>query len=303
MYVRCVSLLRVVLPAGLIVLALAACEGGGGGPVSSARPSAALPTLSGSLPTRSAAPEESASGTPRVTPTPPTRSAVAVPTPTPLPNPTTPDRATGSRPAPPLTATRTPDGPTQTPTPTPTATVPSTAVAAPTSTSLSTPPSTPAATAVSSSPSPWVWWLLGLLIVAAGIALVVVAVRRRRTRKAWSARRAGAVMESTWLAHDLVPNVLSAQSPAARRDMWIASRPRVDALQRNLSELVASASKEQAGSLDRLRDAVTGLRWAMDAYAVTDAGDPERLGAARQAQRQLEDALRAIQPPPAPGGV
>jgi len=99
-----------------------------------------------------------------------------------------------------------------------------------------------------------------------------------------------------------VPNTLSAQSPAARRDRWTASRPRVGALHRNLSELVASAPSDQVGTLDRLRDAVTGLRAAMDAYAATDAGDPERLGAARQAQLQLEDALaRVVQSPPAPG--
>ncbi len=287
---RCVAgLLRVALPAGLLVLTLAACEGGGG-PVASDRPSPALPTLSASVPTRSAVPEASASRTPRPTST---RSAVAAPppgsptpTPAPTPDPTTP-APTESRPAPAPAPTRTPGAPTQASTPT--------SAAAPTS-------STPAATPVSSSPSPWVWWLLGLLAVGAVIALVVVAVRRRRTREVWSARRAGAVAESTWLAHELLPSALSAQSPAARRDRWTASRPRVAALHRNLGELVASAPKDQAGSLDRLREAVTGLGAAMDAYAATGAGDPERLGAARQAQRQLEDALaRAVQVPPGPG--
>ena len=293
---RCVAgLLRVVLPAGLLVLALAACEGGGG-PVSSPRPSPALPTLSASVPTRSAVPEASASRTPRPTPT---RSAVAAPPPSPsAPDPTTP---TESRPAPPPAPTRTPGTPTQTSTPTPSRTMPSTSAAAPTSTSGSTPQPAPAATPVSSSPSPWVWWLIGLLIVGAGVALVL-AVRRQRARKAWSARRAGAVTESTWLAHELVPNALSAQSPAARRDLWTAFRPRVGALHRNLSELVASAPSDEIGRLDPLRDAVTGLGRAMDAYAATDVHDPERLGAARQAQRQLEDALaREVQPPPAPG--
>jgi hypothetical protein len=129
----------------------------------------------------------------------------------------------------------------------------------------------------------------------------MVAVRGRRASKVWDARLAAAVAESTVLAHDLVPNVLSAQSGAARRDLWTASRPRVEALERNLSGLVASAPKDQMGSLDRLRDAVTDLRSAMDAHAAADAGDRESLGAARQAQRQLEEALRAVQPPPASG--
>jgi hypothetical protein len=47
--------------------------------------------------------------------------------------------------------------------------------------------------------------------------------------------------------------------------MWIAFRSRVDALDRNLGGLVASSPKDQVGSLDRLRDAVTDLRSATDA--------------------------------------
>ena len=149
----------------------------------------------------------------------------------------------------------------------------------------------------SSSPAPWVWWLLGLLLAGAVVAVVVVAVRGRRARKVWDARLADAVAESRWLAHELLPNALSAQSAAARRDIWTASRPRVDALERKLTGLVASAPKDRLGSLDRLRDAVTDLSSALDAHTAPDAfAAPESLGAARQAQRQLEEALRAMQP-------
>ena len=97
----------------------------------------------------------------------------------------------------------------------------------------------------SSSPSPWVWWLLGLLIAGAVVALVVVAVRGRRGRQVWQARLARAAAESRWLAHDLVPNALSAQIATARRDLWTASRPRVDALVRELGGVVASAPKDR----------------------------------------------------------
>jgi hypothetical protein len=132
----------------------------------------------------------------------------------------------------------------------------------------------------------------------------VLAVRVRRARKVWDARLVGAVRESRWLAHELLPNALTTQSAAARRDIWIASRPRVDALQRNLSGLVASAPKDHVGSLDRLRDAVADLNSAMNAHVAADApGDQESLGAARQAARQLEEALRAVQPPPASGAM
>jgi hypothetical protein len=135
------------------------------------------------------------------------------------------------------------------------------------------------------------------VVAGAVIALVVVALRGRRAREAWDARVADAVAESRWLAHELLPTVLSAQSTAVRRDIWTASRPRVDALERTLSGLVASAPKDRSGSLDRLRDAVTDVSSALDAHTASDGlGAPESLGAARQAQRQLEEALRAMQP-------
>jgi hypothetical protein len=144
-----------------------------------------------------------------------------------------------------------------------------------------------------------VWWLVGLLVAAAVVTLVVVVVRRRRARRAWEARLAGVVAESTWLARELLPNALSIQGASARRDVWTAYRPRVGVLQRDLNDLLASAPTERVGGLDRLRAAVSDISSAMDSYAATDAPDDrERLGAARQAQRQLEEALRGLQPPP-----
>jgi len=147
-----------------------------------------------------------------------------------------------------------------------------------------------------------VWWLLGLVIAGAAAAAVLI-VRSRRARKVWDARLVDAMGESLWLAHELLPNLLSAQSAAARRDIWTASRPRADTLARTLSGLLASAPKDRLGSLDRLRAAVIDLGFALDAHTAPDTdGAPESLGAARQAQRQLEEALLAFQPPvPTPG--
>jgi hypothetical protein len=54
-------------------------------------------------------------------------------------------------------------------------------------------------------------------------------------------------------------------------------------------------------TVDRLRAAVTDVSRAMDAYAAAGPDDRESVGAARQAQRQLEEALRVLQPPPAGG--
>jgi hypothetical protein len=123
-----------------------------------------------------------------------------------------------------------------------------------------------------------------------------LSVRRRRARKAWDAQLAGVVAESTWLAHELLPAAFSMENAVTRRDVWLASRPRVDALENRLNEAMASAPADGLGSLARLRDAVTGVRSTMDADAATAAlGDRESVGAARQAQRQLEEALRTFE--------
>lgn len=290
------SLRNVALLAGILGLGLTAC-GGGGGPAASGRPTAALPTLSAPAPTTSSAPEPSTSRPPRPSVTLPTRSAAVTPPPNPAtPAPTTP----APKPTPAPTPTRTAAPPTQTSVPEPTQTSTPTPAPSPTGASTPSPTSTAAATAVSSSStSPWVWWLLGLLLAAAVVTLVVVVVRRRRARRDREARLAGVVAESTWLARNLLPNALSTQGASARRDVWTAYRPRVGVLQNNLNDLMASVPTERLGSLDRLRAAVNDISSAMDSYAATDGpADRERLGAARQAQRQLEAALRAFQPPP-----
>jgi hypothetical protein len=69
----------------------------------------------------------------------------------------------------------------------------------------------------------------------------------------------------------------------------------------NLNAVVASASKDRTAVVDRLRAAVTDVSTAMDGYAAAGAKDREFLGAVRQAQRQLEEALRVLQPPPISG--
>ena len=140
--------------------------------------------------------------------------------------------------------------------------------------------------------------LLVALIVA---ALVLVAVRARRARQAWEARLAEAVAESTWLAHEFLPYALGGGPAVNRHDVWAAFRPRVHALVNNLNAVVATASKDRMAAADRLRAAVTDASAAMDGYAAAGPQDRESLGAARQAQRQLEEALRVLQSPPVNG--
>jgi hypothetical protein len=281
------GLYRIALLAGVLGICLTAC--GEGGPLPSGLPSS-LPSL-----TRSPAAEPPTSVSPQDSRTLPTRSEA------PPANPTT------SPPAPPNpTTTRVPVAPaTQTaapapiPIPAPTQTATPRATPTPAAASATVPP---AAAEPSSSSSPWLWALLGLLAALTTTALVVWLVRANRAKKDWQARLAGAVTESTWLAHDLLPSVFGVESPAARRNMWTASRPRVEMLERSLGELMGSAPQDQLGGVNRLRTTVTDLSSAMDAYAASGLPDDrESLGAARLAQRQLEEALRALQTPPAQG--
>jgi hypothetical protein len=144
--------------------------------------------------------------------------------------------------------------------------------------------------------------LVGLLAASTVVVFAVFAARGRRARNLWNEELAGVIAESRWLARELLPAALVTDSAAARRQVWLASRPRVETLDSRMSEVLAAAPEDQVPGLGRLREALTDVRSAMDADAAVGApGDGESLGAARQAQRQLEEALRAF--PSAPGGA
>ncbi|WP_170309221.1 hypothetical protein [Pseudonocardia hierapolitana] len=269
---------RVVLLAGVLGLAVSAC-GGGGPPASTAqatdelpapsltaRPTVELPELSFTPPVRATTPEESPDQPPRTAVALPTRSEALLPTQDPSPAPT-PAQAetTGSAPA----TTAAPAEPTPAP-----------AAAAPAEPSSTSTPS-------------WLWWLLGLLVVAA--VVIIVASARARRAKAWAARLDAVVAETTWLAHELLPNTLSSQDAAARLATWTAYRPRVETLTTNLNEVAASAPEDRRAGVDQLRAAVFELRSATDAYTgARPPADAESLGAVRGAQRWTEEALRTI---------
>jgi hypothetical protein len=145
----------------------------------------------------------------------------------------------------------------------------------------------------STSPAPWIWWLVGLLVVLV-VAVMVVVSRSRRTKKAWHAQLDNLLAESTWLAHELVPDTLSAPGALGRRTTWAAHRPRVDALRNHLDEAVASAPRDEREDVVRLRRAVHDVDFAVSAFS-TSVDDSASLTAVGQAQRWLEEALRAIQ--------
>jgi hypothetical protein len=287
---RVVLLVNASVLTGVLGLAIAACEGGTPSaptarptdelptPSITARSTGERPTLSITAPSRSGEPEESSSQPPRSSITLSTRSGEVIPTQYPSP---TPSLAPASAPAPvsALTTTTNPAGPTS-----------------PATSTLVSP--APSAAPSSTSDSSWLRWLLGLLVVLAAVVFVLGSVRARRARKAWEGRLASVVAETTWLAHELLPTVLS-QDVVARRATWTAYRPRVEALLASLNEVLASAQQDRWNSLDRLRAAVSELTYAMDAYAAApQPDDRESLGAVREAQRWIEQALHAIQRAP-----
>jgi hypothetical protein len=247
-----------VLVAVFACMSVAAC-GGGGLPASTVQPTAGLPTRSSAEPAPSPTTRPSGSSPQRSPATLPTRSADLV---LPQSSPPAPSpAATQPEPAPEVTAS------------------------APPPTSASAPPS--------SSTSPWLWWLIGLLAVLAVVVTVLVR-RSQRAVRARDAQLATAVSESRWLAHELLPDTLSAPGATERRAIWTAYRPRVDVLMNSLDDASASASQDRRDGAGRLRDAVQDLVFTTDTYARIGLDDPADLSAVRHSQRRLEEALRAV---------
>lgn len=276
---RLPGICRLVLVACVVGLTIAACGGGGSSvpterpPVLTERPSGALPTLSITARPPTSVPERSPSRSPRSEIALPTRSDAALPTSAaalPIPSPP------ASSLSPPAVASNVPP--------------PTTRPVEPTSTLV------PSSTPSTASSSGWVWWLLGLLVVVVVVVIIVASVRARRARETWEAQLADLVGESTWLAHEFLPQALSTPDVASRYATWTAYRPRVEALTGGLNDAAVAAPKDRFDGLDRLRAAVTELSSAMDRFATpTPVNEGETLGEVRQAQRWLEDALRAVQ--------
>lgn len=295
---------RFLLLTVALALGVAACGGGSGLQAPTDRPTAGLlPTRVTAAPMPSSAAQPPASRSPRPEVTLPSLPASLLPTRNPpqtpsadaprppvdasLPDvPTRPERSVASSSASAPVPVLPPVGPSS-------ASVP---VLPPSASSSPSIPIPPTSSAAPSSSSQWVWWLLGLLIVVVAVVIIVVAVRARRAREAWDAQLAGVIAEVRWLAHEHLPDTLSKPSATETSAIWTANRPRVEALTSSLNEVVASAPKEGRDSVDRLRDAVNQMSFAMDAHAASALNNPDdhsSLGAVQQTQRRLEEALRA----------
>ena len=127
----------------------------------------------------------------------------------------------------------------------------------------------------------WAWWLLGLLALAAAIAIPLV-VRSRR-RRAWADGLAAATDEVAWFARVLLPQLQAVAAPAQVAGGWAVGADRVAAAEDRLTELAATAPGEpEQLRANELRDSVRGARARLDELVAsgTSASAPATLATA-----------------------
>lgn len=170
------------------------------------------------------------------------------------------------------TATSAPPTPTPTPTPTRTESEPTTAASSPEQEPTPSPSPTPEATedekAEDDAATPaWVWWLLGVLVVA--LAVGVPLLVRARRRSAWQERLTAAEAEVAWFARELVPALRRDTSVDRLAGAWAVSSQRVVAAEDLLTSLVATAQDDaRRARATELRDAVRAGRSRVESLAV-----------------------------------
>jgi hypothetical protein len=136
----------------------------------------------------------------------------------------------------------------------------------PTSSDEATAPAGDAATDDQSVPT-WVWWLLVVVLLAAGI-LAWLLIARSRRRSAWQEQLQSAEAEVAWLARELLPQLRGAGSLDRAAGGWQVALPRVMAAEDQLTVLEPGAPSEVAGARARaLRDAVRQARARMERLA------------------------------------
>ena len=130
---------------------------------------------------------------------------------------------------------------------------------------------------------PWVWWLLGALLLAAVVAVPLI-VRGRR-HAAWREQLAEAEGEIAWFARELLQGLRHAHSREEVSGGWTVGQPRVVAAEDQLTVLESTAP-DQLGH-DRAQELLNASRqararmqtltgpgpqetWMLDLDAITD---------------------------------
>lgn len=257
----------------LASVALTGCGGDVGDTIASRLPTAlpTLPSLPTALPTLPSLPTRPPAETTGPAEPVPTTPPVATPTPAP-PVPTTPPQSTTPPPA---------------------------TVSPPAEESPGIPPvAGEDEDAVTEDGSLGWWWLVILLLGAGVIAIGVLLLRRRRARTEWDEGVDRAVGEATWVAGELIPNLLG-QGSHGRAGVWTIGRPRVLTLEGTLEDLIAdNPDPAAARPVAALSSAVQAFRSALDqADRLPDFGGFSTTAALRQARLEIEETLRMLRPP------
>ena len=149
---------------------------------------------------------------------------------------------------------------------------------------------------------PWVWWLLGALLLALAVAIPLI-VRGRR-HAAWRGELAEAEGEIAWFARELLQGLRHAHSREEVSGGWTVGQPRVVAAEDQLTVLESSAP-DQVGR-DRARELLNASRqararmqtltgpgpqetWMLDLDAITDDLEHVLVGRGRTSSSRPPD--------------
>jgi hypothetical protein len=166
-----------------------------------------------------------------------------------------------------------------------------------TPTAAAAPKPTPAATAASgsgdSTTPAWVWWVIGLVAVAA-VATTALLLHKRRRKRAWTDKLTAATDEVSWFARDLIPRL--AQAPTAQQVAggWRIESSRIVTVEDHLTALEAAAV-DDAGRVQAraLRDTVRASRARLDTLDTT-RDTATALEVLRSTAADLENALTTV---------
>lgn len=159
---------------------------------------------------------------------------------------------------------------TATKTATQTATATATATQTATVTASPTPTPSPSVAPTSSSSLAWLWWLLGILVVAGIVVGIILASTRGSARKKWDASFASLLPGFAYLADETVPALVA--DPMAAATIWAPVRAEVEQRRAVLQQLATSAPDEQrAQAANGVFIAAGDLRAAADVRATAAA--------------------------------
>ncbi len=148
---------------------------------------------------------------------------------------------------------------------------------------------------------PWIWWLLGLVVLGLLLVVFAVLVPRSRRRREWDDELASAEREAAWFARDLLPRLWMAATPELWAGGWQVSADRVVANEDQLTRLEASAPDDQRRiRAQSLRDAVRSTRRGVE-QALLSPGVGATADDLRFLAQRLEASLgQGASPPAAP---